>query len=174
MSDRNPPSPEAVEPNRWEELARSAQGDGSGGDPSDELRQLLTFEVDSTPYAVPVERVREIVRVRPITPIPHVPAEVRGVISLRGEIVEVVDLRRRLGLEPTEPARSTRIVVVHSEDGKVAGILVDAVREVSRVSEDSIRPASNESGAVESLCVRGDEFVSLIDLDRVLQVHAEQ
>jgi purine-binding chemotaxis protein CheW len=133
----------------------------------------LTFEVADTPYAVPVERVREIVRIRPITPVPHVPVEVRGVISLRGEIVEVVDLRRRLALDPVDPARSTRIIVVHSEEGKVAGILVDAVREVSRVSEDAIRPVgSSESGAVESLCVRGEEFVSLIDLDRILQIDA--
>jgi purine-binding chemotaxis protein CheW len=118
--------------------------------------------------------VREIVRIRPITPVPRVPSEVRGVISLRGEIVEVIDLRRRLDLEPADPVRSTRIIVVHSENGKVAGILVDAVREVSRVSEDAIRSVSNaEIGAVESLCVRGEEFVSLIDLDRILHINAE-
>jgi purine-binding chemotaxis protein CheW len=104
-----------------------------------------------------------------------VPEEVRGVISLRGEIVEVIDLRRRLNLDPIDPIRSTRIIVAHGEDGRVAGILVDAVREVSRISEDAIRPAvAGELGAVESLCVRGDEFVSLIDLDRVLQIHADQ
>jgi purine-binding chemotaxis protein CheW len=121
-----------------------------------------------------VERVREIVRIRPITPVPRVPTEVRGVISLRGEIVEVIDLRRRLDIEPVAPVRSTRIIVVHSENGKVAGILVDAVREVSRVAEDTIRPVSSaEVGAVESLCARGDEFVSLIDLDRILEINAE-
>lgn len=159
----------------WDDLARAAADVVPESDRQEDLRQLLTFEVDSTPYAVPVERVREIVRIRPITLVPRVPTEVRGVISLRGEIVEVVDLRRRLNLEPAEPVRSTRIIVVHGEDGKVAGILVDAVREVSRVSEDAIRPVSSaETEAVESLCVRGEEFVSLIDLDRVLQINAER
>jgi purine-binding chemotaxis protein CheW len=158
----------------WDDLARTALADENDDGQQVEIRQLLTFEVDSTPYAVPVERVREIVRIRPITPVPRVPKEVRGVISLRGEIVEVIDLRLRLALPPAEPVRSTRIIVVHTENGKVAGILVDAVREVSRVSEDSIRPATNsDTGSVEALCVRGEEFISLMDLDQVLEIHAE-
>jgi purine-binding chemotaxis protein CheW len=158
----------------WDALARAAGNVRPEGEQQEDLRQLLTFEVDSTPYAVPVERVREIIRIRPIIPVPRVPAEVRGVISLRGEIVEVVDLRRRLNLEPAEPVRSTRIIVVHSEDGKVAGIIVDAVCDVSRVSEDAIRPVTgSETGIVESLCLRGEQFVSLIGLDRILQINAE-
>jgi purine-binding chemotaxis protein CheW len=174
MSDAGSPGAAAPGSENWDDLARAAGSVVPEGEQHEDLRQLLTFEVDSTPYAVPVERVREIVRIRPITPIPRVPAEVRGVISLRGEIVEVVDLRRRLNLEPADPVRSTRIIVVHGEDGRVAGILVDAVCEVSRVSEDAFRPVSGaETGSVESLCVRGEEFVSLIDLDRVLQINAE-
>jgi purine-binding chemotaxis protein CheW len=158
----------------WDDLARTARPMENDDEQQEDLRQLLTFEVDSTPYAVPVERVREIVRIRPITPVPRVPKDVRGVISLRGEIVEVIDLRLRLDLPPTNPVRSTRIIVVHTENGKVAGILVDAVREVSRVSEASIRPSTNsDTGSVEALCVRGDEFVSLMDLDRILEIHAE-
>jgi purine-binding chemotaxis protein CheW len=159
---------------KWDEIARAARHVEQESEQQEDLRQLLTFEIDSTPYAVPVERVREIVRIRPIIPIPRVPAEVRGVISLRGEIVEVIDLRRRLNRESADPVHSTRIIVVHSEDGRVAGILVDAVCDVTRVSEDAIRPVSSaETGAVESLCVRGEEFVSLIDLDRILQINAD-
>jgi purine-binding chemotaxis protein CheW len=174
MSEVRPPEDGMNGSSSWDELARSAHDPGVAEEQPEDLRQLLTFEVDSTPYAVPVERVREIVRIRPITPVPRVPPEVRGVISLRGEIVEVIDLRRRLDLEPAAPVRSTRIIVVHSENGKAAGILVDAVREVSRVAEDAIRPVSSaEVGAVESLYVRGEEFVSLIDLDRILEIDAE-
>jgi purine-binding chemotaxis protein CheW len=159
----------------WDELARGALGEAEAGEGAHEQRRLLTFEVDGAYYAVAVERVREIVRIRPITPVPRVSEDVRGVISLRGEIVEVVDLRRRLGLPPVEPVRQTRIIVVTgSEDGRVAGILVDAVQEVLSVSEDAIRPAaSNEAEAVESLCASGERFISLIDLDRVLQIDAD-
>ena len=174
MSDPGTPEGVDLEAQPWDDIARSSRPTEDDVEQQD-LRQMLTFEVDSTPYAVPVERVREIVRIRPITPVPRVPEEVRGVISLRGEIVEVIDLRLRLALQPTDPVRSTRIIVVHSENGKVAGILVDAVREVSRVSEDAIRPSTDsDTGSVEGLCVRGEEFVSLIDLDRILEIHAER
>src|SRR5271157_6387645 len=91
----------------WEQLARAA-AHGPTRDDATLLREFLTFQLAGDPYAVPVERVREIVRMRPVTPIPRVPAALRGVISLRGEIVEVVDLRLRLGLTPTEPTRASR------------------------------------------------------------------
>lgn len=157
----------------WEDYARDA-ADAEGGGALETLRQLLAFEVGGAAYAVLVESVREIVRIRPITPIPRVSEDVRGVIALRGEVVQVVDLRRRLGLASIEPTRASRIVVVHQDDGRVSGVLVDAVREVLRVPAEAIGPpAGGESLAVEGLCTHGDEFVSLIALDRVLQVDDE-
>ena len=165
---------EAVAPQdrRWDALARDAARPPVVA--GEDLLQLLTFQLDGAPYALPVERIREIVRIRPITPVPRVSSDVRGVISLRGEIVQVVDLRRRLGLEPVEPIRTSRIVVVHGGDGHVAGLLVDAVREVLSISEEAVRPGTGESVAIEALCVREDEFVSLVDLDRVLAVDASE
>ncbi len=157
---------------RWDVLAREAAQRRDLGSEPVELLQLLTFELEGAPYALPVECVREIVRIRPITPVPRMPEDVRGVISMRGEIVQVVDLRRRLGLEPVEPGRRSRVIVVHGGDGRVAGLLVDAVTEVMSVADDALRPASGEAGAVDELCVRGEEFVSLVDLDRVLAVDA--
>ena len=115
--------------------------------------------------------VREIVRLRPITPVPRVPAAIPGVISLRGEVVEVLDLRMRLGLPSQAPSRASRIVVLHGDDGAVTGLLVDAVRDVLRIPEDQLRSsAGGDNEAVSALLVRGDEFVSLLDLDRVLDL----
>ena len=166
---------EAPSPNEtaeWETLAReAARGSESAGDLAD-LRQFLTFSLEGASYAIPVERVREIVRIRPITPVPRLSVEVLGVISLRGEIVEVVDLRRRLGIEPAAPARRSRIIVVYGTDGSIAGLLVDGVNAVLSVEESDLQAASGD--AVESLCVRGDEFVSLLDLDRVLEIDGDQ
>ena len=93
----------APAPGSWDELARAASARRDASAP-EVLRQLLCVRIDAAPYAVPVENVREIVRVRPITPIPRVARCVRGVISLRGEIIEVIDLRLRLGLAAGAPA----------------------------------------------------------------------
>ena len=157
----------------WDELARAAADRRDSAESLDEVRQLLSFELAGAPYAVPVERVREIVRMRPVTPVPRTPDEVRGVISLRGEMIELIDLRRRLSLGSIEPSRRTRIIVVKTNDEEVVGLLVDAVREVLRVAEDAIQPATgSDTGAVNDLCKFHDEFVSMIELDRVLSLDA--
>jgi purine-binding chemotaxis protein CheW len=158
----------------WEQLARTAAHGPQAGDDATLLREFLTFQLAGDPYAVPVERIREIVRMRPVTPIPRVPAALRGVISLRGEIVEVVDLRLQLGLTPTEPTRASRIIVLHGDDGKLTGLLVDAVTDVLRVTEEAIRSdGSGESGRVGALCVRGEQFISILDFERVLDLGDE-
>ena len=71
---------------------------------------------------------------RPISPIPRVHADVRGVISLRGVIVEVIDLRCRLKLQAAEPTRSSRIIVVQDAGGMLAGLVVDSVIAVMRIA----------------------------------------
>lgn len=154
----------------WDELARAASAPSAGEETSLQ-RELLVFELAGDPYALPVERVREIVRLRAIAPMPRVPRPVRGVIGLRGEIIQVLDLRLRLGLAAAEPTRKSRIVVLHAEDGRVAGLLVDAVSEVLRLPEDALAPAPpGESEAVAALCQRAGRFVSLLDAEKVLDL----
>ena len=155
----------------WAELARSAARGAEQG-AAEDVRQLLIFQVADASYALPVECVREIVRQRPTTPIPRAPADVRGVISLRGEILQVIDLRRRIGLPAAEPTRRARIVVVQAEDAGVAGLLVDGVREVLRTGQSTLSLQGGGDGMVAGLVRRGDSFVSLIDLGRVLDLHA--
>jgi purine-binding chemotaxis protein CheW len=155
----------------WEELARAAGSRRAGDSPAEAVRQLLCVRVEGAPYAVPVENVRQIVRVRTITPIPRTANEVRGVISLRGEIIQVIDLRRKLGLAPGAAVKANRIVVVQLDDGRVAGVLVDEVREVLRASESAIgSPPAGETGIVAALCANGTEFVSIVDPERLLEV----
>lgn len=160
----------------WESLAHSAAHAKLGGaDESEMLRELLVFLLNGTRYAISVDRVREIVRLRAITPMPHVPEEILGVIPLRGAVVQVVDLRLRLELESTAATRRTRIIILHGDDGRITGILVDAVQEVVRVPEDEIRPAAAGDGeAVAEIFLRGDDFVSILDLDRVMEFRVVQ
>jgi len=155
----------------WDELARAASARRTGPVAAEVLRQLLCVRVEGAPYAVPVENVREIVRVRAITPIPRTASCVRGVISLRGEIIQVIDLRLRLALPPAAVAKANRIIVVQADDGRVAGVLVDEVREVLRVSESAIGSGAGDAqGIVAALCANGTEFVSIVDPGRLLEV----
>ena len=92
-----------------------------------------------------------------------------NILALRGEVVEVIDLRRRLGLGASRLARSNRVVVCRGAEDRVSGLVVDGVTEVYRVSEASLRPASGlDVAMVSEVCLRGEEFVSLLDLERLL------
>lgn len=155
----------------WESLARAAGARRPTAAVTEAEHQLLAFEVAGGRYALPVERVREIARLRPLTPVPRTTPDVLGVVSLRGEIVQVIDLARRLGVEPV-PGPAGRIVVVYAGDAGVAGLRVDRVNEVMRVSETDIRPAAPDAALVEALCRRGERFVSLVDLERTLDLDA--
>jgi purine-binding chemotaxis protein CheW len=157
----------------WESLARAAAARRAAVAASDAERRLLAFDLAGGRYALPVERVREIARLRPITPVPRTTRDVLGVVSLRGEIVQVVDLGRRLGVASAgTPDTPGRIEVVYAGDGSMAGLRVDRVREVMRTPATDIRPAAADAGAVEALCRRGEHFVSLIDLEKVLDLDA--
>lgn len=159
----------------WEDVARRAAGDFAGrADEESEilLRELLVFGLDESIYAIAVERIREIVRMRNLTRIPRSPEWLLGVMALRGEIVEVVDLRRRLGLPSREPNRASRIIVLHGDAERVTGVLVDSVSEVFRVSEDAVMPAQGfEVTSVTEICNRGEEFISILDPDSTLGMH---
>jgi purine-binding chemotaxis protein CheW len=159
----------SAQPNpSWDLLARAAARAREAREESSALRELLRLEVAGAPYALPIESVREIVRLVPVTRVPRAPSLVLGVITLRGEIVQVLDLRRALGAEPAEPTRRSRIVVLHSETGEIAGWLVDAVNEVLRIPESDLRPPPGDAAElVTALCVRGDRFVSLLEPERM-------
>ena len=158
----------------FEEIARRAALHAHDASEGSTERELLVLWLGDDPYALPVERVREIVRLRRITPVPRVPAAVRGVLSLRGEIVQVIDLRLRLGLPPSNDENPRRrIVVLHGEDGQMTGLLVDRVSEVLRLRDEDLRPPTGrDAGTVAALAPQGDRFVSVFDVDRVLDLGA--
>lgn len=162
---------EAAPTAAWDALARRAATGRENPEDAELVRELLLIGLGEDAYALPVERVREIVRMRAITPVPRVPEAVLGVISLRGEVVQVVDLRRRLGLPEAHPTRQSRIVLLHGDDGQATGLLIDRVAEVLRLPEEALRPpAAGESEAIAALCLRGEQFVSLLDVERVLDL----
>jgi purine-binding chemotaxis protein CheW len=134
--------------------------------------QVVVLRVQGGDYAVPINRVQEIVRVPEITRVPHAQAGVEGVINLRGRVLPVVDLAARLALGITKRERSARVVVVDGGSESI-GLLVDGVSEVLRVSAADIEPPSatttgNGPTAVLGVAKLGERLVLLLDLDAAL------
>ncbi|MGB2696105.1 MAG: chemotaxis protein CheW [Dehalococcoidia bacterium] len=136
-------------------------------------RQLVVFDLAREAFGIGIEHVREIIRLETITHVPNAPAHVEGVINLRGKVIPVVDLRRRLGLGEAEVTKESRIVVVEV-DSEDVGMIVDAVTEVVRVAEGAMEPASPAVATAESYYVQGianltDKLIILLDINRVLR-----
>jgi purine-binding chemotaxis protein CheW len=133
---------------------------------------LATFFLHEEEYGLPVRLVQEIIRVTDITQVPRAPEFIKGVINLRGRIIPVVDLRRKLGLGDVEATRQTRIVVV-SLDGRLIGLLVDGASQVLRVPVSSIEAAPEEVVEIDTNFIRGvakleKRLIILIDLSQIL------
>lgn len=104
--------------------------------------EYLAFLLGGDVYAAPVALIREILKPPPLTPVPRAPHHILGIVSVRGQLVTVVDLRRRLRLMEAPGSRKTRILLVDATDGEVMGVLVDEVLQVYRLSESEIEPAA--------------------------------
>ena len=117
-------------------------------------QQYASFQVGDLLLGIDIRQVQEINRNLQITPVPHAPPAVRGVINLRGEVVTVIDLRTVLTLAPAEFSRTSRNVILKHE-GEQIGILVDSVAEVITCQADEIDPLPENLGGPESVCFSG-------------------
>ena len=140
-----------------------------------EWETWVTCRCDREVFALPVKQVQEILRVTALTRVPHAPFPVRGVTNLRGYVLPVVDLRVRLGLQPTEVGVRSRIMVVQSR-GRLIGLLVDAVEQVAQIDRLAVEPPPEDVMTEQSFYLLGvyhvddSEMVILLDADKVLQV----
>jgi purine-binding chemotaxis protein CheW len=149
-------------------------GYGRRGKKGEWARELITFVLGDERYAVDLLRVREIVTRRVITEVPRTPPFLLGIFSLRGQIVPVIDLRRRMGLGEAPPTRHSRLLIVNAQNGEPMGLFVDGVRDVIRVSEEELEtrpPALAGKGGefVDGIArPAGGGMVILLGLDHVL------
>jgi purine-binding chemotaxis protein CheW len=137
------------------------------------VREFLAFTLAGELYGVELTRIREILSPPPITQVPRAPGDVIGVCSVRGLLVTVVDLRRRLRLEERPTTRRTRILLTASEGGEVLGLYVDEVRQVMRLTESEIEMAGSILGGDISEHVLGigrpvGSVLILLDLSSIV------
>jgi len=126
--------------------------------------QYASFQVGDLLLGIDICQVQEINRNLQLTPVPHAPAAVRGVINLRGEVVTVIDLRCVLGMPPAEFTRATRNVII-KHAGEQIGLLVDNVADVITCRADNIDPIPENLGGLES-----SYFSGVFKLDQGLLV----
>lgn len=107
--------------------------------------EYLAFELAKEVFALPLSSIREILKLAPITEVPRAPSDVLGILSVRGRITTVIDLRRRLRMPPQDPGKSTRILLVDG-GGEIMGLLVDRVFQVYRLQEDELELAAVVAG----------------------------
>lgn len=112
---------------------------------ADEVREFLVFSVGDDLMGLPLASVREILKLVPVTDVPRAPADVLGILSVRGRITTVFDLRRRLRMASAPPTRHARILLIEAKD-EIMGARVDAVHHVERLREDEIEAASVVGG----------------------------
>ena len=145
---------------------------GSTGTAGDE-RLLIEFELAGESYGVEISTVREIIRLQEITRVPGVPDVVEGIINLRGVVVPIVDLRKRLGVTVTEQGDDSRVIVTEIDEALV-GVLVDAVTGVIRMSAGDLQPLSkhartDNSDYLEGVAQFDERLVVLVNIVRALE-----
>ncbi len=136
------------------------------------LDQLISFAIGDDDYGVNIQTVKEVIRHREITRLPKAPAFVKGVINLRGDIIPILDLRERFGMEQKEYTGMTRVIVVEI-DGRSIGTVVDSVSHVIRIDEGQIEPPPPCVGKISEEYIRGvgkvgEKLIVLLNIDRIL------
>jgi purine-binding chemotaxis protein CheW len=141
-------------------------------------RMFVCFAVGEDRYLLDILRVKEVARVQKMTRLPKSPPGMAGVIDLRGTFVPIVDIRRRLDLPSQPPGRQSRIIVVVTQ-GRVAGLLVDQLLPVVRLSTAEVQAAPRLTGDVSNgfltgMCSQGEEVYLLINLERLIELPVDQ
>jgi purine-binding chemotaxis protein CheW len=136
--------------------------------------RYVLLSIASAHYAVPEAFVTELERIPKITPVPHVPAWVRGVTNLRGDILSVIDMRTFLGLEASSSQSARMLVVRLLNEDFATGLLVDGVDRIVSVPPDQITPPESSlegplAAYLTGMCVIEERLVAVLDLDRLLR-----
>lgn len=139
--------------------------------------KIIVFQLKDEEYGIPVEQVRSIEKLQPITRVPGTATYIRGVINLRGVVTPIIDLRKRLDLEEVSTNDSTRIIIVNKDELE-AGFIVDAANDVLDISAEFIEPAPEVVGGVNVSYINGvakldKRIIVMIDLEEILSTESK-
>lgn len=160
-----------------ENILRIAQGieeESPEGELLDEgeIVQLVSFNLDEITYGINILSVHEILRIPNITRVPNTPDFIKGVLNLRGNVIPVVDVRKRFGFDFAQITETSRVIVIDTE-GKLIGVLVDSVSQVVRIPERNIDPPSDLIEGVSEDFIDGvgrlkDKLIIILSMEHML------
>jgi purine-binding chemotaxis protein CheW len=136
-------------------------------------RQYVVFQIGTEEYGVNIIQVKEIVKPGRITNVPNTSDYVLGVINLRGQIIPVINLRKRFEIEVGKSSKAIRRIITVEIDDKLLGLLVDGVNEVVWLSDEEIEPAPEVAGGIKQEFLKGigridNRLLVIIDLEKLL------
>ena len=144
--------------------------------PADVELHLVTFHLGAEEFGIPIETVREVLRVGDITRVPQAPPHVKGITNLRGRIVPIVSIKTRMGLPDTPLTVRSRCVLVEAH-GRLLGLLVDAVSSVVKVPSAAVAPPPEEivtaaTDYITGVARMGSRLIILLQLEKALLLDA--
>ena len=148
--------------------------DKSESNEDEGMLQLVGFDIADEHFGVDILIVQEIIRSATVTAVPNSPEFVEGVINLRGNIIPVVDLRKRLYLYTEENEGKRAWILILNINDRVVGFIVDQVTHVIKVPEESVQPPPEivisglESQYIQGVCELGDDLLVILNFSRVL------
>ncbi|WP_295161518.1 chemotaxis protein CheW [uncultured Brachyspira sp.] len=139
---------------------------------------LVTFRLGNGEYAIDIMQAKEIIKMEKITLIPNAPEFVEGVINLRGNIIPIIDLKKRFNLEETEGDKNTGIIIVKIEDVDM-GIIIDAISKVVSISNSDIQPPPPVLSGIGQKYIKGvgkleDKLLVVLDLEKLFASDEEE
>lgn len=140
------------------------------------MNKYVVFKLENEEYGIDILRVKEIKEMLRITRVPKSPSFVRGVVNLRGEVIPVIDLRKKFNLAQSQDTASTRIIIVTVEDITV-GLIIDTSSEVLEIEKEFIEEPPATIGSIDHSYIQGigkvnNRLIILLDVSKIISVSA--
>lgn len=135
-------------------------------------KQYIVVKIGSEQYGIDIRYIDNIVRMQKITRVPKAQHHFKGIINLRGEIVPVMSIRLKMGLEDDQLTNASRIIILKPEEKGMLGVIVDEVKEVVTLATEEIEKTGKKGSFINGVGKHGEELISLFDISAIVEENA--
>ena len=139
------------------------------GQDLEETKQYIVVQIGNEKYGIDIKYIDNIVRMQKITRVPKVQSYFKGIINLRGEIVPVMSIRKKMGLPEDVITDASRIIIIKLEEKGSIGVIVDEVREVITLNMAEVEKQSAKDSFINGIGKNGDELISLFEINAIVE-----